>query len=783
MNKNLIGISTFSNPQTIRSLILHPSVPRGIKLSSPGPYTLTSSWEEPIPANGPVAFYEIQYQLFTTSQTNQIQFLEVSADVFTANLTGLMPQSAYSISIRAKNRDEQGNLLIGPFSQVILGDTGFQAPSNPPTIVSVIATSSKSIEINWIPADEDIAAPVTSYIIFIVSVSQVIPSAPTPIEISALFNSTEITGLFPYSQYLVSMASSNSKGDSSPGSESSVTTEEDIPTFPAANITIFLVESTVIGLSWEDPHFIQVRGEIVRYDIHYKRTDENREFDIIRATIKNAMISGLDAYTGYDVSVAIVTGKGSGPRNEPPIVQRTAEGLPTAPTDLVADTGDTSARLIWNQPSSINGLLQQYTVTIQDIISDDILVLTLPTSNTITEPYLLIDGLIPGSNYIFSVVASTGAGAGVSSEVGYFTTSGTRPTTPPPLTVTVTVTVPVTVTTVSTTKVTTSTTQVTDATTQSTQTTSTTETATLTDPVTNTTTNTSSTPTVTNSTTDTSTITTQSDTNSLSTPTTTTTQPISGQLPNFASILIPSVIIVILLILLVLVLICVGVYVIRNQEHKVKARVLKIRGLTDTGRSRSSSLGSSRRPHSLTLSNPYHAISRGAASSRNPQSERSWYTSVRSPTKSDTMDALQDLVAEKERQNIGAGNLFTPYGYRPPALGAEPIPSPAGMSMLAGQQTPEVKSNRYSQEGVNIDRERKQLSSPKESHNGGIFNFDKLSPKKSKDVRSDTYAGSDPPSLPPRRYQEEPTGLRYVLDEGVFDDLEGEPERDEEFRT
>ena len=122
--RNLIGVSPFSDPETIRSLILYPSTPRGILLSSPGPYTLTVSWEEPVPSNGPVAFYEIQYQLFTGSQTtNKIEFLEVIAEVLTANLTGLMPQSAYSISIRAKNRDEQGNLLIGQFSQVIQSTT------------------------------------------------------------------------------------------------------------------------------------------------------------------------------------------------------------------------------------------------------------------------------------------------------------------------------------------------------------------------------------------------------------------------------------------------------------------------------------------------------------------------------------------------------------------------------------------------------------------------------------------------------------------------------------
>ena len=98
----------------------------------------------------------------------------------------------------------------------------------------------------------------TSYVIYIVSVSQEVPPAPGPTEISALYNTAEIAGLFPYSQYLVSIASSNSKGSSPTGIESSVRTEEDIPTSPAVNVTLSSDESTRIQLNWEDPPFTQV---------------------------------------------------------------------------------------------------------------------------------------------------------------------------------------------------------------------------------------------------------------------------------------------------------------------------------------------------------------------------------------------------------------------------------------------------------------------------------------------------------------------------------------------
>ena len=87
----------------------------------------------------------------------------------------------------------------------------------------------------------------------------------------------------------------------------------------------------------------------------------------------------------------------------------------------------------------------------------------------------------------------------------------------------------------------------------------------------------------------------------------------------------------------------------------------------------------------------------------------------------------------------------------------------------------QVLSDSYSHEGMNVDRARKQLSSPMRKENqNGVFIFDKiLGDKKTKDWRLDASGGSDPPSLPPRRYiQEEPNDLRLVLDEGLMDDLE-----------
>ena len=207
----------------------------------------------------------------------------------------------------------------------------------------------------------------------------------------------------------------------------------------------------------------------MRYDVHYKLSSEGGEFNIIRSEERNATIPGLTPFTEYEIGVAVVTGKGAGPRNDPPQVQRTAEGLPGSPTDLAMTIDEVRARLSWAQPGVKNGLLEQYSVIIRDIQSGENLVLTLPTTDTIIDPFVYVEGLLPGSNYSFSVSASTSAGQGVYSPPFPFVTPGTRPTLPPPLTVTVIVTVPVTLTTISTT-------QTTQNTTTSTQTSTTTPT-------------------------------------------------------------------------------------------------------------------------------------------------------------------------------------------------------------------------------------------------------------------------------------------------------------------
>ena len=87
----------------------------------------------------------------------------------------------------------------------------------------------------------------------------------------------------------------------------------------------------------------------------------------------------------------------------------------------------------------------------------------------------------------------------------------------------------------------------------------------------------SSTPVLTNSTSEASTATTQPSTTQ--TESTTTRQFTLFENSNFGAVLILVVIIAILLILLFLLLICIGIFFLRKQDYKVKARALTLRGV------------------------------------------------------------------------------------------------------------------------------------------------------------------------------------------------------------
>ena len=129
-------------------------------------------------------------------------------------------------------------------------------------------------------------------------------------------------------------------------------------------VNVVEATSTTLNVNWELT--CSVRGGIVTaFNVHYCQVmSENSEDsdcisspknDRVDPAVKRHTLRNLEPYTWYKISISVETRGGEGP-NSPPSVNRTKEGVPSAPLDLNAiDVSNVSLSIGWRAPSIPNG--------------------------------------------------------------------------------------------------------------------------------------------------------------------------------------------------------------------------------------------------------------------------------------------------------------------------------------------------------------------------------------------------------------------------------------------
>ena len=84
------------------------------------------------------------------------------------------------------------------------------------------------------------------------------------------------------------------------------------PGGPPESLLATALSSTSIQIEWLEIDPILRFGIILSYNIKYQRTDEKDVLKEITSLNRSAVISGLNEYTDYDLSVAGSTSKGVG---------------------------------------------------------------------------------------------------------------------------------------------------------------------------------------------------------------------------------------------------------------------------------------------------------------------------------------------------------------------------------------------------------------------------------------------------------------------------------------
>ena len=165
------------------------------------------------------------------------------------------------------------------------------------------------------------------------------------------------------------------------------------PSDPPQNVRGTNISSTEIMVSWEEVPAINQNGEITTYEIQYVPL-ETFEGQISTNTVNTSngsvlmmVLTGLEEYVEYNISVRAYTSAGPGPYSDP-VTERTSEDgkklkcdiyrhmminlLVFSPIDPSSPPGDvvavslssTSVRVNWTEVPAIdqNGIITQYEV-------------------------------------------------------------------------------------------------------------------------------------------------------------------------------------------------------------------------------------------------------------------------------------------------------------------------------------------------------------------------------------------------------------------------------------
>uniref|UniRef100_A0AAR2JY97 Neural cell adhesion molecule L1-like protein n=1 Tax=Pygocentrus nattereri TaxID=42514 RepID=A0AAR2JY97_PYGNA len=205
---------------------------------------------------------------------------------------------------------------------------------------------------------------------------------------------------------------------------------EDLPLAAPEDVSVVVLNSTLLRVSWSPIPQAQLRGHLGGYSVHWWRTRSlltskevpaEKQFLTLTGNRSHTMVPGLKPFSEYRLTVNVFNRRGNGPSSSP-LTFTTPQGVPERPPILRATNpqGD-SITLVWAPPLEANGILTGYRLQYQ-LINETMEVDEAHTVN-ISGPdttQLVLPNLKLHSQYQFYLSACTvvGCGPAVSEEEG-----------------------------------------------------------------------------------------------------------------------------------------------------------------------------------------------------------------------------------------------------------------------------------------------------------------------------------------------------------------------------
>ncbi|XP_047228250.1 netrin receptor DCC [Girardinichthys multiradiatus] len=378
-----------------------PSAPRDLVPVLVSSRFVRLSWHAPKETGGGVQTYGVYFSQEGVERERSVNVSEPESLELT--VSNLKPEETYSFRVVAYNEAGPGE-SSAPLRIATKPD--LQVPSRVESL-RALALSPTSIQVSWEPPSLP-NGPVLGYrLLWTESPS----GKEQSVEVSGL--NYKMDGLNRFTEYTVRVLAINRYGPGTASESVSVTTQSDVPSAPPQNITLEVVLSRSIKVSWQPPPRSAQNGIITAYKIKYRKTGRRGDQEAIEPNNFWYLFTGLEKGSQYSFQVAAMTANGTGPPSDWYMAQTPENDLdesqvPDQPSSLHVRPLPNSIIMSWTPPLSPNILVRGY------IIGYGV---GSPYAETVRvdskQRYYSIENLEPSSHYVISLKAFNNAGEGV----------------------------------------------------------------------------------------------------------------------------------------------------------------------------------------------------------------------------------------------------------------------------------------------------------------------------------------------------------------------------------
>ncbi|NXW01616.1 DCC protein, partial [Fregetta grallaria] len=389
------------SPPAVPSSSVLPSAPRDVVPVLVSSRFVRLSWRPPAEARGSVQTYTVFFsrdgvnreRAVNTSQSGTLQF----------TVGNLKPEETYTFRVLAYN--EWGP---GESSQPVKVATQpeLQVPG-PVENLRAVSTSPTSILVSWDPPAYA-NGPVQGYRLFC---TETATGREQNVEVDGL--SYRLEGLKKFTEYTLRFLAYNRYGPGVSTEDVTITTLSDVPSAMPQNISLEVVNSRSIKVSWLPPPPGTQNGFITGYKIRHRKTTRRGEIETLEPNNLWYLFTGLEKGSQYSFQVAAMTVNGTGPPSdwytaETPENDLDESQVPDQPSSLHVRPLTTSIVMSWTPPLNPNIVVRGY------IIGYGV---GSPYAETVRvdskQRYYSIENLEPSSHYVISLKAFNNAGEGV----------------------------------------------------------------------------------------------------------------------------------------------------------------------------------------------------------------------------------------------------------------------------------------------------------------------------------------------------------------------------------